>query len=76
MKAEWIAVFPSLVDVLMAGLDYQAKCIDSQKIVTIFAVEGVQFLLSGEGKVSINFGNVCSLSNIYICTATRNLNLY
>jgi hypothetical protein len=40
-----------LLVVLMSGPDYQAKCINSSDIVTILAAEGVQFLLSGEGKV-------------------------
>lgn len=38
----------------MAVPNYQAKCIDSRNILTILAAEGVQFLLSGEGKVPLS----------------------
>jgi hypothetical protein len=39
----------------MSGPDFEAKCINSSDIITILAAEGVQFLLSGEGKVIQSF---------------------
>ncbi|KAL6344652.1 hypothetical protein AAG906_002558 [Vitis piasezkii] len=38
----------------MAGPDLGVECVDSNDIITVLASEGIEFLLSGEGKVSLS----------------------
>jgi nucleoredoxin len=37
----------------MAGLNFEAEYVDSFDLLKVFAAEGVEFLLSSEGKVYI-----------------------
>ncbi|KAE8099838.1 hypothetical protein FH972_017787 [Carpinus fangiana] len=59
----------------MSGPDFEAKCINSSDIVTILAAEGVQFLLSGEGKVPLSACDgktTCLFFSANWCRACRN----
>lgn len=50
----------------MAGQDFEAKYVDSHDILKTLAAEGVEFLLSCEGKVAKFLKNPPSLLCVYV----------